>query len=60
VVLAGYIGRKVYRIKTKKRKESKNYLVEIRKIFQEWQLNMYASTGAYVAGFFLIQQAIAK
>jgi hypothetical protein len=60
LVFTGYIARKVYRIKTKKRKESKNYLVEIRKIFQEWQLNMYASTGAYVAGFFLIQQAIAK
>jgi hypothetical protein len=60
LILAGYIGKKVYRTKTRKRKESKNYLIEIHRIFKEWQLNMYASTGAYVAGFFLIQQAIVK
>jgi len=56
----GYIFKKVRRIRKRKVKITRNYLVEIRQIFQEWQLNMYASTGAYVVGFYLIKQAIDK
>jgi len=58
--LAGYVIKKVYRAKNKKRKDTKNYLAEIRAIFKEWQLDMYASTGAYVVGFHLIKEAIVK
>jgi len=60
LIFTGCVIKKVYRTKTRKRKESKNYLVEIHRIFQEWQLNMYASTGGYVVGFYLIKEAIEK
>jgi hypothetical protein len=60
LIFAGYIGEKVYRAKNRKAKITKNYLAEIRAIFKEWQLNMYASTGAYVVGFYLIKEAIDK
>ena len=60
LILVGYIFKKVRRIRKRKVKITQNYLVEIRQIFQEWQLNMYASTASYVVGFYLIQQAINK
>jgi hypothetical protein len=60
LILAGYIGKKVYRTKYKKKKPSKDYLAEILAIFKEWKLNMYASTAIYVVGFYLIQQGIDK
>jgi len=59
LVSSSYIGWKVYKEKNRK-KDDKNYLLAICEIFKEWRLNMYASAGAYVTGFFLIQQAIAK
>ena len=60
LIAVGYIFKKVRRIRKRKVKITQNYLVEIRAIFQEWQLNMYASTGGYVVGFYLIKEAIDK